>query len=46
MREYTSRLDKKPLPFHAGWLKTGSASMIILLLASAKKLLTKFADNE
>jgi hypothetical protein len=37
----------------SGWLKTGSASAIILLLTSAKKiahspqkLLTKFAHNE
>jgi hypothetical protein len=36
----------------SGWLKTGSASAIILLLTSAKiahspqKLLTKFANNE
>jgi hypothetical protein len=44
--------------FMSGWLKTGSASVIILLLTSAKKLLTaqenciekklltKFAHNE
>jgi hypothetical protein len=37
----------------SGWLRTGSASAIILLLTSAKKiahsprkLLTKFAHNE
>jgi hypothetical protein len=54
MREYTRRPKEKPFPFHVWLAQTGLASVIILLLMSAKKLLlaqencseNKFAHNE